>query len=117
MADKSVAIVDDDLAVLDSLKFLLEIMGHRVAIYSSARAFLKDGKAAHSCLILDHHMPEMTGLELAAKLRTEGANIPILLFSAQLSPAIMAGAAKLGIEKVLSKPPAEKELLSFINLS
>ena len=60
-------------------------------------------------------MPHMTGLELAAQLRGDGADIPILLVTAQPSPAVIARAAELGIEKVLSKPPTKNDLLSFIN--
>jgi two-component system response regulator FixJ len=109
----AVAVVD--VGVLDSLKFLLEITGHTVVVYSSAAAFLDDHTTRRACLILDQHMPEMTGLELAARLRAEGVCIPILLFSAQLSPAVAKRAAELCIEKVLGKPPAEDELLNFID--
>ncbi len=112
-----VAVIDDDLAVLDALKFLLEIAGHKVVTYSSAAAFLKDRTARPACLILDQHMPHMTGLELAAHLRDEGVDIPVLLFTAQPSPAVTARAAQLGIERVLSKPPDEDDLLSFVNAS
>jgi two-component system response regulator FixJ len=117
MADNhpNVAIVDDDLAVLDSLKFLLEVVGHTVRTYASAAAFLEDRATRPSCLILDQHMPQMTGLDLAAQLRADGVGIPVLLFSAQLSPAVIARAAQLGIEKVLKKPPAEDELLGFVD--
>ena len=111
----SVAVIDDDPGVVDSLKFLLEVAGHTVRTYASAVAFLQDHEARPACLILDQHMPQMTGLELAAKLRSDGGRIPILLFSAQLSPAIMAKASQLGIEKVLGKPPAEDELLDFVD--
>ena len=111
----AVAVVDDDIAVLDALKFLLEIAGHTVVTYSSAAAFLEDRKVRPACLILDQHMPHMTGLELAAQLRGDGADIPILLVTAQPSPAVIARAAELGIERVLSKPPTEDDLLSFIN--
>jgi two-component system, LuxR family, response regulator FixJ len=110
----SVAVVDDDPAVLDSLKFLLEVAGHTVSTYASAVAFLEDHEARPACLILDQHMPQMTGLELAAKLGSDGGSFPILLFSAQLSPTVMERAA-LGIEKVLAKPPAEDELFSFVD--
>jgi len=111
-----VAVVDDDQAVLDSLKFLLEVAGCRVKTYASAPAFLADPAARSACcLILDQHMPGMTGLELATHLRGERAGIPVLLFSAQLSAAITARATDLGIEKVLGKPPDENELLSFVN--
>ena len=115
-AHNGVAVVDDDHAVLDSLKFLLEIAGYKVNTYVSAAAFLDDPVARSACrLILDQHMPGMTGLELATHLRREGACIPVLLFSAQLSPAIVARAGDLGIEKVLGKPPDEDELLRFVN--
>jgi two-component system response regulator FixJ len=110
----AVAVVDDDPAVLDSLRFLLEVSGHTVATYGSGFEFLEDGSRP-ACLILDHHMPHMTGLELVARLRLERAEIPILLITGAPSPAIVARAAQLGIEKVLEKPPTEHELLSFVN--
>ena len=113
--DGPVAVVDDDPAVLDSLKFLLELAGHPVATYRSAIAFLEDRTAQPACLILDHHMPRMTGLELAARLRAQGGGIPVLLITGSPSPAIIARAAELGIKKVLDKPPTEDELLSFVD--
>ena len=61
-------------------------------------------------------MPEMTGLELAKRLRADGNNIPILLITGSYSAAaIAARASKLGVVKVLTKPPAEQDLLDFIN--
>lgn len=109
-----VAVVDDDPGVLDSLRFLLEIGGYAVATYASAAAFLADRDVAPACLILDQHMPHMTGLELAARLRSEGASIPVLLITGSPSPAIVDRAAALGIEKVLEKPPSEDDLLRFV---
>jgi two-component system, LuxR family, response regulator FixJ len=109
-----VAIVDDDPAVLDSLKFLLEVAGRTVGAYASATAFLQDHAARPSCLILDQHMPTMTGLELAARLRSEGPGIPVLLITGRLSPRIVARADEIGIEKVLEKPLAEGDLLNFV---
>lgn len=110
----AVAIVDDDPAVLDSMKFLIGLAGYDVGAYSSAMAFLEDREARPSCLILDQHMPQMTGLELAAQLRTEGRALPILLVTGAPSPAIIARAAELGIVKVLEKPPVEDDLMRFI---
>jgi FixJ family two-component response regulator len=72
----AVAIVDDDPEVLASFQFLLEVAGHAVDAYASATAFLEDRAARPSCLILDQHMPTMTGLELAARLRADRADIP-----------------------------------------
>ena len=59
-------------------------------------------------------MPEMTGLELAERLRADGAGIPILLITGSPSPAIGARAAELGI-RVLETPPTEGDLLDFID--
>jgi two-component system response regulator FixJ len=112
---RSVAIVDDDAAFRDALGLLLELAGHSVAIYASAAAFLDDPAARPACLILDQHMPKMTGLELAARLRALGTRIPVMLVTTAPSPAIVARAALLGIEKVLCKPPTEADLLSFVN--
>jgi FixJ family two-component response regulator len=111
----AVAVVDDDPAVLESLKCLLEVAGHAVAAYASAAEFLDDRASTPSCLILDHHMPHMTGLELAARLRTERVGIPVLLITGALSPAIVVRAVQLGIERVLEKPAREDELLSFVD--
>ena len=109
---QSVAIVDDDLAVRDSLRFLLEVVGHSVETFDSAAAFLSAKIQNLACLILDQHMPHMTGLELAEILRVDGAAIRILLITGLPSPAIFARAAELGI-KVLEKPTGDEELLDF----
>ncbi len=111
---RPVAVVDDDEAVRASLKFLVELTGHKIRTYASASAFLEDRASQPACLILDQHMPQMTGLELTAHLRIDGSQIPVMLMTGALSPVILARAAELGIERVLSKPPAEVDLLSFI---
>jgi FixJ family two-component response regulator len=104
-----------DPEVLASFQFLLEVAGHAVDAYASATAFLEDRAARPSCLILDQHMPTMTGLELAARLRADRADIPLLLITADLTPKIVARAGEIGIEKVLEKPLAEDDLLNFID--
>lgn len=112
---RGIALVDDDAAVRDSMRFLLEIAGHSIQDYASAGEFLDrcDLKRLAG-LILDHHMPAMTGLELAAHLRQQGHQFPILLITGSPSPAIVARAAELGIERVLEKPPSEDELIGFV---
>jgi FixJ family two-component response regulator len=107
------AVVDDDPAVLDSMKFLLKAAGYEVHAYPTAASFLADAAARPDCLIVDQHMPRMTGLELAAHLREEGIGIPMLLVTGSPSPAIAARAASLGIEAVLDKPAAAEALLGF----
>ena len=62
-------------------------------------------------------MPHMTGLELVARLRVDGAGISILLITGSPSPAIRARAAELGIARVLEKPPSDADPLDFINVA
>ena len=109
-----IAVVDDDPEVLDSFRFLLELSGYEVAIYSSAVAFLADDFDRLSCLILDHHMPQMSGLQLAAKLRAQGSSLPILLITGSSAPALDAQATRVGIDKVLEKPVGEEDLMQFV---
>jgi two-component system, LuxR family, response regulator FixJ len=109
-----VTVIDDDHGVRDSLRFLLEAAGHTVATFASAAAFLADRVLRPACLIVDQHMPHMTGLELAELLHGEGTNIPLLLMTGAPSPAILSRAAELGIETVLVKPFNADDLLRFI---
>ena len=118
MADvekRKVAVVDDDDAARDSLRFLLEVAGHAVETFASAAELLRAEFENLRCLILDYHMPVMNGLELAGRLRAHGSAIPILLVTGLPSPAIVARAAELGIDRVLAKPFDEDDLLNFVD--
>jgi two-component system response regulator FixJ len=110
---QKIAIVDDDQAVRDSLKFLLEVVGYAAEAFPSADAFLAADRQEIGRLILDHHMPQMTGLQLAETLRADGVALPILLITGSPSPAIIARGSQLAI-RVLEKPPSEEDLLGFI---
>jgi two-component system response regulator FixJ len=112
---RTVAIVDDDDAVRDSLQFLLEVTGRTVAAFASAAEFLRSDLRGMACLILDHHMPQMTGLQLVETLRANSVVLPILLITGSPTPAISARAAELGVQRVLEKPPGEQELLDFVD--
>lgn len=113
-SSQMVAVVDDDEAVLDSFRFMLELAGFPVAAYPSAQAFLAAGAIRPRCLIVDQHMPHMTGLELAAKLRTDGVDVPVMIVTAAPSPAIRARAAEIGVRGVLEKPIREDAVIAFI---
>jgi FixJ family two-component response regulator len=109
-----IAVVDDDQAVCDSLRFLLEVMGYLVETFLSADAFLAADHQGIVRLILDHDMPQMTGLQLAEKLLAAERGLPILLTTGSPLPDIVARAGALGIQ-VLEKPPSDEDLLDFIN--
>ena len=72
-----IRLVDDDPTVCESLAFVLEVAGLQVKGYSSALDFLAwDDREREGCLLLDVRMPEMTGLELQRRLRSEGVDLP-----------------------------------------
>ncbi len=107
-------VVDDDEMVRDSLKILLESRNFSVIEFESARAFLDrhDGSPAR-CLIVDVHMPEMTGLELLKELRGHGNNIPVILITGRRDSSVQAQAQALGVT-LLDKPVAHRALFSAI---
>ena len=92
---RTVAIVDDDHAVRGLAP--VPAGGNRVPVetFASAAEFLQADIQYFACLILDHHMPNMTGLELARKLRGDGAVIPILLITGSPSPPYAPGPLRL----------------------
>lgn len=108
-----VVVIDDDAGMVESLRLILELAGHRVVVFESAAAFLANGASQASCLILDHHMPQMTGLDLVLRLHAEHIHVPVLLITGRPSPNLLDRAAELGIEQVLVKPLNPDELLRF----
>jgi len=112
---EQIFIVDDDEAVADSLKSLLEGFGFHVRSYNSGADFLGDRRhRTAGCLILDQHMPGLSGLDVAACLQREGARAPIILISGRFDTNIKQRAASLGVTTVLEKPFAADQLVKLI---
>jgi FixJ family two-component response regulator len=109
-----VAVIDDDHAVRESLRFLLEVAGSAVEVFDSAVAFLDAEMHDLACLITDHHMPGMTGLDLVELLRACGVRVPVLLITGDPSPEIAGRAKHLGVERVVEKPAVGHEVLDFV---
>jgi two-component system, LuxR family, response regulator FixJ len=111
-----IAVVDDDDAVRESMAFLLTVTGHKVDAYASAADFLERCNLCRVAgLILDHHMPKQTGLELLARLRDDGRTLPVLLVTGSPSPEIVARAGALGVDRVLEKPVSDEGLMEFVD--
>jgi len=110
-----VAVIDDDDAVRESLRFLLEIVGFDVATYGSAGQFLAEANPDDlACLLVDQHMPELSGLQLVTRLRHEGYALPIALITGSPSADLIRRARELGVSTVLEKPLADDVLLEFV---
>jgi FixJ family two-component response regulator len=114
MPETLVAIIDDDDGFRGSLEFMLASMDYQVASFASAADFLADPALRPTCVIVDQHMPGMSGLELATRLGEAGRDVPLRLMTAAPSHDILARADELGIGPVLVKPFDEEDLLKFI---
>jgi len=113
---ETIAIVDDDSGAREGMHRLLKAIGLQVESFASAAAFLAGAPESFARLILDQHMPETTGLELAKRLRANGIHMPIMLLTGDLSPGVVRRAQGLGIEKILEKPPRLKDLEAFVDM-
>ena len=110
-----VYVVDDDEALRDSLRWLLESTGYRVAAFSTAERFLtayKPGSA--SCLVLDVRMPGITGLELQQELNRRGERLPIIFITGHGDVPMAVSAVKRGAFHFLEKPFKDAQLLALI---
>ena len=109
-----ILVLDDDSAVRNSLKFLLQIEGFDVRSYASSSELLNDPDLpAFNCLVVDLHMPEMNGLDVVVKLRERKDALRAILITSHPSPSIRERAAALGVPIVL-KPFRERELVERI---
>src|SRR5262245_23791098 len=105
-SNKIIAIVDDDPAVRNSLKFALEVEGFGVRAYPGAQAMLDDARLGDfSCIVIDQNMPNMTGLELVTRLRDRSVFAPVILITSQPSSVLRLRAQDAGV------PIVEKPLL------
>ena len=110
-----VDIVEDDDAVRDSLCALLEAYGHTARGYNSAALYLRQAAAAPgNCLIVDLHMPEMTGLELLETLRSQDIGVPALIMTGRPDPSLEPRIARAGVVKLLHKPIQDEQLFGSI---
>ena len=108
-----VAVVDDDAAVCDSTRLLLEIHDFEVLTHQSGAEFLADNPDI-ACLIVDYRIPGLDGLEFVSELRKRGSRVPIIMITASTDSTVEGRAAALGIKRVLKNPPSNQALLSAI---
>ena len=117
MADLvNIALVDDDPAVLDSLRLYFIRQGFAAFCFSSAKEFLAaiDRAERFDCVIADVRMPDISGLELVRKLSAQGFIKPIILITGHGDIDMAVSAIKLGAFDFIEKPFDENRLLASI---
>ncbi len=111
----TVYVIDDDLDVLGSLRFLLETEGFEVRTFRSGTAVLSSNAARDvDCFVIDYKMPNMNGIDLASRLRDQNITTPIILITGYPDENIPAKAAAVGLHHVLLKPHLEESLVAHI---
>jgi two-component system response regulator FixJ len=113
---RRVAIVDDDMAVLDSLKLYLDMKGMNVSCFESGEALLAalESEPEPDCVVSDVRMPGLSGLELQKELNTRKSRVPLILITGHGHIDMAVEAIKAGAYDFIQKPFDDKRLVSAI---
>lgn len=110
----TVAIVDDDLSLLESLHDFFDAMGIDSKTYRSADEFLASGDADRvHCVLADLRMPGTSGLQLLELMKRQGGP-PVCIMTSFGDSRIRAAAVRGGAAGFLEKPISSADLLAFI---
>ena len=113
---KIVYIVDDDEAVLDSIKELVESVGLAARTYASPTIFLESFQPEYTgCLVLDVRMAEMSGLDVQRRLVAMQASIPVIFVTGHGDVPMAVTALQNGAVDFIQKPYRDQDLLDGIN--
>jgi FixJ family two-component response regulator len=116
--NEMVYVLDDDEAVRDSLRWLLEGHGFRVTSFESADRFLAQFPVGQTppraCLILDVRMPGMTGPELQEELLRREVHVPIIFITGHGTVPMAVDSMKKGAVDFLEKPFSDELLCARV---
>lgn len=113
--ERTIFIVDDNSAVRDAIRFLVQQVGLIPKAYGSAQEFLASfNPELRGCLVLDIRMPGMSGLELQEKLSQVGSCLPVIIITGHGDVPITVRAMKAGAYEFLQKPFNDQALLDAI---
>lgn len=111
----TVYIVDDDEAVRDSLRWLLEANNYRVRAFPSGETFLAEyDEKRPGVLIVDVRMPGMSGLELQEQLIARKSSMPIVFITGHGDVPMAVSTIKKGAIDFLEKPFDETDLREIV---
>jgi two-component system phosphate regulon response regulator PhoB len=112
-----ILLVEDDAALVTLLDYNLKAAGHEVVAAASA----EDGKqllagSDFDLVILDWMLPEMSGIELVARLRRAGRrqSLPILMLTARGEEADRVRGLSTGVDDYVVKPFSVPELMARV---
>jgi two-component system response regulator FixJ len=111
----TVFVIDDDEAVRDSLRLLLESHLFPVRVFASGLEFLNAIDAcARGCVVLDLHLPVVGGLEFIGRYGDRLNDMPVILITGKADPGTRVRAFEVGVRYFLEKPFEDGELLTAV---
>src|SRR5678815_370161 len=109
-----VVVVEDDDASRVALGRLLRADGFQPALFDSAETFIASGlKCAPLCVIVDMHLPGMSGVDLQDRLRKQESAVPVIVMTADTTQSVRERAERNGCAAFLSKPFSGDAILSL----
>jgi FixJ family two-component response regulator len=113
--ERVVFIIDDDVAMRETLSSLFRSVGLRVELFGSTREFVQIKMPdAASCLVLDVRLPGLSGLDFQAELAKGDIRIPIIFMTGHGDIPMSVQAMKAGAIDFLTKPFRDQEMLDAV---
>jgi FixJ family two-component response regulator len=110
-----IAVIDDDASVRRALQRLLQSAGFTVETFATAREFLNTNyEAQTACLVLDVHLPGMSGFQLQEYLAASGVPIPVVFITAYDDESTRERVNRAGAVGYLRKPFDQSTLIEAI---
>jgi CheY-like chemotaxis protein len=112
-----IMVVEDERPLMALLCEVLKRLGYKPAGFADGSAALAEFEARSGrfdALITDEIMPGLAGTELAAALRRQRADLPVVLVSGYIGPMISERAIAAGIREILKKPVQTRELAAAL---
>lgn len=110
-----VAIVEDDEHVRKALDRLLRAAGLETCTFGSCAAFLESLHARRpGCVVVDLHLPGMSGVELLHEMQARGTRVPTIMVTAHDAPGARARCLAAGATAYLPKPLDDWALIDAI---
>lgn len=110
-----ILVVDDDPAMVGAITALVGTEGHQViTAYDGLTAVKRFREERPDLVLLDLAMPGPDGFSVAAQLRSEGSDVPIIVVSGERAEEAKVRALDLGADDYLVKPFGKQELLARI---
>lgn len=111
---ETVIVVDGDAGLRHSLWFSLAVEGFSVSTYANGTDLLSAGELPEqACLVVDHNLPDMTGLDLVAQLRSRRIGLPVILVTTNPNAPLRRRAEQAGVP-MIEKPLLGDSLLNGI---